>query len=231
MAPNMQLAEGLSLTLSHASPSSPWTAIDVVVTRVDHRHRITFAEEQPFDQVFCREIVDLLAPILGGFADRNAVYTNPDVEISVPGLSLGRLRVIYSTHGASPSRVLVRFAAYAGNPHRLLLADAGFTHPMDSLASKVYRDALDWVLIPAINILMVDETDGFGKEDQAELHDALARLRTAKNQLLFQVEMVKRELGRLERHDYTTPRLVLPQVVAEPPQEDFHTLRIIQDMD
>lgn len=231
MAPALQLAEGLSITLSHASPAEPWMAVAVVVTKSDHRHRITFVADQPMEEVFCKEIVDVISPILNGFTVRNAVYSNPDVSISLPGLTIEQLRMIYSTHGDDPSRVLIRFATFVGNPHRALLKDDGFSHPHDALASNVYRDALDWVLIPALNIVSVDEVAGFDAENSGDLEDAMARLRESKERLLFQVEMVKRELGRLESHTYAKSRPPPVLMAAEPKQEDFHTLRVIRKMD
>lgn len=231
MAPPLQLAEGLSITLSHAAPTEPWMAIAVVVTKAHQRHRITFVAEQPMEDVFCKEICDVLSPILNGFTDKNGVYSNPDTVISLPGLTMSQLRVIYSTHGDDPSRVLVRFAAFAGNPHRAMINDDGFSHPLDNLTSKVYRDALDWVLMPALNIVTVDETTGFDASNKGDLEDAMEKLRASKEQLLFQVELVKRELGRLEAHSYAKPRQPKMLMAAEPPQEDFRTLRVIRDMD
>lgn len=231
MAPAVQYAEGLSITLSNAAPSEPWVAVSVVVTQTDHRHRITFVADQSMEQVFCKELVDLLKPILDEFSDTDSVYSNPDTEITLPGLSMRQLRIIYSTHGSDPSRVLIRFSAFVGNPHRALLNDDGFSHPMDALTSKVYRDALDWVLMPALNIIMVDETKGFEAHDKQDLDDAMEHLRESKERLLFQVELVKRELGRLEAHTYSKARPQPMLLAAEPEQEEFRTLRVIRDMD
>lgn len=231
MVPAMQLAEGLSITLSHAAPEEPWMAVAVLVTKADHRHRITFMADRPMEEVFCKEIVDVIAPILHGFTEKSGVYSNPDLKISLPGLTIQQLRVIYSPHGDDPDRVLVRFAAFVGNPHRALINDDGFSHPMDALTSSVYRDALDWVLMPALNIVAVDEADGFDADDAGDLEDAMTRLRDSKERLLFQVELVKRELGRLERRTYAKPRSKPVLLAAEPKQEEFRTLRVIRDMD
>lgn len=231
MAPAVQNAEGLSITLSHAAPTEPWVAVAVVVTKADHRHRITFVAEQPMEDVFCSEIVDVLAPILDGFTEANSVYSNPDLEIALPGLTMRQLRVIHSVHDDSPSRVLVRFAGFVGNPHRAFLHDDGFSHPLDALTSEVYRDALDWVLMPALNIATVDEAGGFGAVDKQDLEDAMAHLRDSKERLLFQVELVKRELGRLEAHTYSKARPQSVLLAAEPDQEEFRTLKVIRDLD
>lgn len=232
MAPATQFAEGLSITLSHAAPSEPWIAVAVVVTKQNLRHRISFVHEQPISEVFCPELVAALTPILSNFSDTSGIYSNPDFDLSLPGLSVQQLRVIFSTHGDSPSRALVRFAAYAGNPHRTLLNDDTFAYPMDALTSKVYRDALDWVLMPALNIISVDEAGGFAADNIHELEDAMNHLRESKDRLMFQVELVKRELGRLEAHSYAQQRKMKPALMAaEPEQEEFRTMRVIRDMD
>jgi hypothetical protein len=231
MTPDAQISDGLSITLSHASPDDAWVAVAVVITKADHRHRITFTQERPMEEVFCSEMTSLLRPILARFGANNEVYSNPDTEIRLPGLTMAQLRVIFSKHDDGHDRVLVRFATFAGNPHRALLAEDGFAYPLEALTTQVYRDALDWVLIPAVNIASVDEISGFGVENNVDVDSALAKLRASKEQLLFQVELVKRELGRLEANTYSrTPRCPM-LMAAEPPQEEFRTMRVIRDMD
>ncbi len=231
MAPEVQFSDGLSITLSHLSPSDDWIAVAVVITKADHRHRITFTEERPMEHVFCREVISVLRPIIDGFGDRNEVYSNPDTEIRLPGLTMKQLRVIFSKHDDGRDRVLLRFATCVGNPHRALLTEDRFSHPLEALNTQVYRDALNWVLMPAINIVSVDEVTGFGAENYVDLDIALAKLRASKDQLLFQIELVKRELGRLEAQTYSrTPKRPM-LMAAEPPQEEFRTMCVIRDMD
>lgn len=231
MAPEVQISDGLSITLSHMSSQNDWAAVAVVITKADHRHRITFTQERPMKEVFCEQIISVIRPIIEGFSDRNAVYSNPDKEIRLPGLMLGQLRVIFSKHTDGRNRVLVRFATFVGNPHRALLAHDGFSFPLETLTTQVYRDALDWVLMPALNIVSVDEVTGFEAKDDVDIESALAKLRASKDQLLFQVELVKRELGRLEARSYaSTPNRPM-LMAAEPPQEDFRTMRVIRNMD
>mmetsp|Transcript_6898 Transcript_6898/g.12027 ORF Transcript_6898/g.12027 Transcript_6898/m.12027 type:complete len:232 (-) Transcript_6898:316-1011(-) len=231
MVPEAQVADGLSITLSNAAPKEPWIAVAIVITKSDHRHRVTFVKEKPFEEVFRKELVDALRPVLASFSDQDGVYSNPDFTLSLPGMSFSQLRVIYSDHGDKPSRVLVRFGSFAGNPHHALIDDDGFSHPLDRLNSKVYRDALDWVLIPALNIVSVDEVGGFEFSDSRDLETALTHLRESKQQLLYQVELVKRELGRLEAHSYAKQQSRPTLVAAEPDQEDFQTLRVIRKLD
>lgn len=64
---------------------------------------------------------------------------------------------------------MIRFATFVGNPHRALLNDEGFSHPLDALTSNIYRDALNWVLMPALNIVTVDEMVGFNTENSGDL--------------------------------------------------------------
>lgn len=231
MAPEVQISDGLSITLSHLPSSDDWVAVAVVITKADHRHRITFTEERPMQDVFCDEVISVIRPIIDGFGERNEVYSNPDTEIRLPGLLMGQLRVIYSRHDDGTDRVLVRFATFVGNPHRALLVEDGFSYPLEALTTQVYRDALDWVLMPALNIVSVDEVTGFGIKDDTDIDMALAKLRASKEQLLFQVELVKRELGRLEGHTYSRAKKPKMLMAAEPPQEDFRTLRVIRNMD
>lgn len=230
MVPDVQHTAGLSITLSHATPTGPWLAVAVVVTKAQHRHRITFSADLAMEEVFCPEIVNEVAPILASFTGGNSVYSNPDLEINVPGLSMRQLRVIYSYHEGEPSRALIRFAAFAGNPQRALITEDDFSAPLDSLANKIFRDALDRVLMPALNIASIDEVTGFNESHRDHLDDAMLQLRRSKEQLMFQVELVKRELGRLEAHSYTQQRTTPMGLAAEPPQEDFRTLRVIREM-
>ncbi|WP_339983136.1 hypothetical protein [Gymnodinialimonas ulvae] len=204
----------------------------IVISKPEHRHRITFSNEKPMDEVFCCEISDRLTQVLAEFRDRttNGVFSNPDEEIWLPGLSLRQLRVLYSHHADKPARALVRFAAIAGNPHRALKTEDGFSYPLEALTSQVYRDALDWVLLPAVNIATLNEMSVFTEPQDSCIGASLETLRTSKDRLLFQVELVKRELNRLERRSYSQQLENQPLLAAEPEQTEFRTLRALRKL-
>ncbi len=225
---------GLSITLSHASEDAPWVPVAVVISKPEHRHRITFSTEKSLEDVFCQQISDRLTEVLGAFRENHAdgVFSNPDEEIALPGLSLRQLRVLYSHHGDQPARALVRFAAIVGNPHRALKSDDGFSYPLEALTSQVYRDALDWVLMPAVNIATLNEMPGvIDDPDGRGIRASLQTLKTSKDRLLFQVELVKRELNRLERRAYFQQHESRPLLAAEPEQAEFRTMRALRNMD
>lgn len=230
--PEQFALEGFSITLSHASPDAPWVPVAIVISKPEYRHRITFSAERPLDQVFCPELSQRLLKVLADFAhsESNGVFSNPDEEIRLPGLSLRQLRVLYSHHGDDPARALVRFAAVAGNPHRALQNEDGFSYPLEALTSQVYRDALDWVLLPAVNIVSLDEMSAFANSSLENLETSLKNLRASKDQLLFQVELVKRELTRLEKRTFSEQLDSRPLMAAEPPQESFRTMRAIKNI-
>ncbi len=96
---------------------------------------------------------------------------------------------------------------------------------------QVNRAALDRVLMPALNIVSVDEATGVRAKDDPGAVTTLTQLRASKDQLLLQVELVKRELGRLEAHSYALPPRRPMVLAVEPPQEDFRTMRVIRKLD
>ncbi|MBF9041770.1 hypothetical protein HKCCE4037_00385 [Rhodobacterales bacterium HKCCE4037] len=222
----------MSITLSHASQQAPWVAIDLVISKPEHRHRITFKNERPLHEIFCPAISDRILQVLGEFrgSDSDAVFTNPDEEIALPGLSLRQLRVIYSHQAGQPARAQVRFATVIGNPHRALNSEDGFSFPLEALTSQLYRDALDWVLIPAVNLAAVDAVADLSVSHAAQVDAALQNLRNAKEQLLFQIELVKRELNRLESRSYFDQLENRPLLAAEPQQEAFRSLTALRKL-
>ena len=230
---DIQYLDGLAITLSHAATDAAWVPISVVISKPEHRHRITFTQERPLEEVFCAEVSDRLLQVLSEFnqSTTDAVFSNPDEEIQLPGLALKQLRVLYSHHGHQPARALVRFAGIVGNPHRALRSEDGFSYPLEALTSQIYRDALDWVLLPAINIVSVDETMKFAEDDTAHLEAAMDKLRSSKERLLFQVELVKRELNRLESRAYSKQLDNQPLLAAEPAQEEFRTVKALRSME
>ncbi len=230
---DVQPPDGFSITLSHASEDAPWVPVAVVISKPEHRHRITFTTERALEDVFCPQVADRLAQVLNEFrlSTSDGVFSNPDEEIQLPGLALRQLRVIYSHHGDQPARALVRFAAIVGNPHRALKSEDGFSYPLEALTSQVYRDALDWVLMPAINIVALDEMSVFTEGDESQLEAAMDKLRSSKERLLFQVELVKRELSRLETRAYSKQLDNQPLLAAEPEQEEFRTVKALRNME
>ncbi|MEX3015023.1 hypothetical protein [Gymnodinialimonas hymeniacidonis] len=230
---DVQHSDGLSITLSHASPDAPWVPVALVISKPEHRHRITFTTERPLDEVFCPEISDRIMAVLDEFSrtGSDGVFSNPDEEIQLPGLSLRQLRVLYSHFDDQPNRALVRFAAIAGNPHRALKSEDGFSYPLEALTSQVYRDALDWVLLPAINAVAIDDISILTEDQETQLEAAMDQLRVSKDRLLFQVELVKRELTRLESRAYSKQLENRPLRAAEPAPEEFRTMKALRRMD
>ncbi len=228
-----QHTDGLSITLTHASPGAPWVPIALVISKPEHRHRITFTRERPLEEVFCPEISDRIFAVLQEFSRNKSdgVFSNPDEEIQLPGLSLKQLRVLYSHYDDQPNRALVRFAAVAGNPHRALKTEDGFSYPLEALTSQVYRDALDWVLLPAINAVAIEDISILTEDHETKLEAAMDQLRSSKDRLLFQVELVKRELTRLESRAYSKHLENRPLLAAEPDQEEFRTMKALRRLD
>lgn len=224
--------EGFSITLSHASPDAPWVPVAFAISKPDHRHRITFSAERPLEQVFCPELSHRLLQVLADFAhsESNGVFSNPDEEFRLPGLSLRQLRVLYSHHGDEPASAMVQFATVDGSPYRVLHNEDGSSHPLDAITSQVYRDALNCVLMPAVNIVSLDEMSAFAKSNLDDLAKSLKKLRASKDQLLFQIELVKRELTRIEKRTFVEQLGSRPLMAAEPPQESFRTMRAIKKM-
>lgn len=206
--------------------------VAIVISRPEHKHRITFTTEDSLENVFCWQISDRLSTVLAEFrhSSRNGVFSNPDEDIQLPGLSLRQLRVLYSQHGDNPARALVRFAAISGNPHRALKSEDGFSNPLEALTSQVYRDALDWVLLPAVNIATLNEMSVFSEPNDSAVRTSLQNLQISKDRLLFQIELVKRELNRLERRAYSQQTENKPLVAAEPEQTEFRTMRALRKM-
>lgn len=227
-----QFSNGLTITLSHASEDAPWVPVAIVISKPEHRHRITFSTEKSLEDVFCWQISDRLSTVLAEFrhSSSNGVFSNPDEEIQLPGLSLRQLRVLYSHHGDNPARALVRFATISGNPHRALKSEDGFSYPLEALTSQVYRDALDWVLLPAVNIATLNDMSVFSEPQDSGVSASLQKLQTSKDRLLFQVELVKRELNRLERRAYSQQLENQPLLAAEPEQTEFRTMKALRKM-
>ncbi len=241
MMPELRHEQGLSISLSNDAATQQWVPVTITLGTPDRRHRISFRSEKFMSEVFCPEITEFLEPILAGFTSGDAVYSNPDAVIRLPGLIMRQVRVIYSSFGRKNAHAQVRFSVVSGNPHRTLLDDDGFAYPMEEMTSQVYREALNWVLLPALNIAALTEDDLRSEEDVRTLTDSLAQLRASRDQLLFQVELVKRELGRLERRVYAKTHKAnatfaeaapsRPLLAAEPKQEDFATMKVLRKLD
>ncbi|WP_224815158.1 hypothetical protein [Hasllibacter sp. MH4015] len=239
MVPQAQQNHGLSITLAKTDEDGPWVPLSVAIVSRDLRHRITFRHGRPMEEVFRPELIDMLVPVLSRFDTDAAVFANPEAQILLPGLRLEQLRVIHTPAEEGPAQAQVRFARVAGNPHRALRIDDGCGYPVDGMAAHVYQDALNWVLMPALNLATLADGHVRTEDQRIAAEDSLARLRASRDQLLFQIELVKRELGRLERRDYANLHNAAyvqsgqtrPLLAAEPPQENFATTRVLRALE
>lgn len=140
----------MSVTLEQPSSDHEWIPASVVVTREDISHRISFYKKRPFENVFCAELVRFLKPHLQDLSDESKILSFPDAELRMPGLVLGRVRVVYSPNENGCARVLIRFSALVGNPNVALIKEPdAFLLPVNTVVDAL-EDTLDWVLIPAL---------------------------------------------------------------------------------
>ena len=245
---------GLSIMLSGGPDAGDWCVEGIDTGTGDHRHRVTFRDRRPMETVLHPELLACLSRVLppsgtGPEPGAGAVeHDDPHALVQVEGLILQRLHLSCCVLPDGTIRARARFGVVQGDALRSLRDGGAFGPPIEDMTAQLYRDALNWVLLPALNIAALDASQIRTEGNDAALTGALARLHTARERLLFQVELVKRELAWLERRDpaprplpdaspragrdggFSQPDPALPRLAAEPPQDDFATTRVLRSL-
>lgn len=197
MSNRTERERSMSVTLEHPGSDRGWTPVSVVVNREDVSHRISFTQMRSFEDIFCAEIVRFFHPYLCDLGSQSKIMSFPDAELRMPGLVLGRVRIVYSPNEQGRARVLIRFSALVGNPNAALIkAPDAFLLPVNTVVDAL-EDTLDWVLIPALNIASISELPSLSGSNRQNLEACLERLESSREHIMMRIEMVSQRLDDL----------------------------------
>lgn len=163
----------------------------------DYRNRTSFARLQPIDAVFRTVVADGVRSCVAALDKKTCVVALPNFALEEQGVILSRAQVVATETLDGGSSVILRFTSFVGslakvfNPHIDLVS--GLEDATLNIADQIMFD----LSMPLLNFLSLDEIGGVLQESDAER--LLAQLMEQSHALRFQIELIKRHMGRIEK--------------------------------
>ena len=183
----------LSIRLSQVDGADRFHVDSVDISQPNFRHRLTFTKKNNVDAILAPQLADYVNNLLDRIDQDTMVFTEPEAVVDLPGLVLGRLRMLVHTAENYARQVIVRFSYFIGGVQAALKVDTHFQLPTvthrEALAVAVLHD----ICIPVFDIVSSAISGLF--EDSTFKSSAQERLQQfsdVENDLLFYLELLKR---------------------------------------
>lgn len=186
-------SEVFSLQLLREAEGEDLRVITAEVTRRGFRHRLMFGEDNHIRDVLQTDFASFLTTELDRIPFRSPrVIERPDLVLPLPGLMLGRMRLIVGHNGTLQHRVIVRFRYFIGGVQNAFDTKCYFDRPALEHRDEIGVRALEDVAMPLLN--MANFSRAFPGLDQIAngMSNALGSIEKQASELEFYASLLRR---------------------------------------
>lgn len=180
-----------SLTLIRDQEDSTFKVVFIDIRQPNHRHRITLSKNNEIGTTLSSWLAVHVRELLARIDRSEMLISEPDAVLELPGLVLGRLKMLVHTSLKKVRQVIVRYTYFVGGIQSALKLDTHFEHPVVTKRDALSVAVLSDICNPAFEILSADVGD---TEDPltADRKKSAKRLMDRKEELAFYVELLRR---------------------------------------
>ena len=183
----------LSIQLSTGCDDQNYAIDSVDILQPNFRHRLTFSKNNDVGSVLSPWFAEYVGKILQKIDRGSMVFSDLDAVVDLPGLVLGRLRMLVHTGKNLARQVIIRFTYFIGGVQSVFKAETHFLPPeitaQDSLDVAALRD----ICVPVFDIVsgaVVDVLDDTVPRRAAP--NQIASYSDVESDLLFYLALLKR---------------------------------------
>ena len=186
-------ADMFSVQLHEVGRGAGLTVHSVDVFQPDFKHRLTFAPDNDVKKVFIPELAAMLEKTIAAIGPGVNVHSEPDTVVDLPGLTLGRLRIMVVDTDPAARRFVVRFAYFIGGLQAAFKLDTRMALPTVGHREAIAVSALVDICTPALNIIahrdyLPDRTS----PNQTHMEVKLDGIDEVQHELSFYLQLLKR---------------------------------------
>ncbi|WP_220746982.1 MULTISPECIES: hypothetical protein [Jannaschia] len=215
-----------SIQLARTSDGRALQLLSAEVVRPGFRHKLSFNRDNTIHEVLEPELAAFVQTTLEEAIDTGPrILAQPDLTLALPGLMLGRLRVIIGGPIGSNRQATLRFRYFIGGIQNAFTARTYFDRPALEHREEIGLRALEDVAVPLLNMAMTAQSWGTMPMDPAtgpNMTTALASIEAHAVELEFYAGLLRRyihECGpqrQAELGGFEDPVMRMMQM-AEPP--------------
>lgn len=210
----------LSIQLSLETPNSDYQVDSVDIHQPNFRHRLTFSGNKEVDAILSPRLAAYIADLLNRLDLETMVLSEPDAVVDLPGLVLGKLRVLVHAAKTKARQVIVRFAYFIGGVQAAFRVSTHFDLPTLSHREALAVAALHDICIPVFDVVSSALGGLFDDNARQETpRTRLQKLSDVESDLLFYLQLLKRYVSATSVENLlpeapTTPQLTVNRAVA-----------------
>lgn len=181
----------IQLSLDQTTQSYQVDSVDIY--QPNFRHRLTFSSDKAVGAILSEKLAEYVNGVLGRIEQDTMVLSEPDAVLDLPGLVLGKLRVLVHTGAQLTRQVIVRFAYFIGGVQAAFRVRTHFDLPTVSHREALAVAALHDICIPVFDVVSSAVSGLF--EDSPYRHtprERLSKLSDVESDLLFYLQLLKR---------------------------------------
>ncbi|KMW60300.1 hypothetical protein AIOL_000453 [Candidatus Rhodobacter oscarellae] len=183
----------LSIQLSQAPGDAGFIVDSVDIAQPNFRHRLSFSNQNGVDAILSPKLAKYVQKLLGSINKDAMVFSEPDTVVELPGLVLGRLRMLVHTGANLARQVIIRFAYFIGGVQAAFGIETHFSLPSVNHREALAVAALHDICIPVFDVVSNVLGGLFGDDTaQRSAQERLSRFTELESELLFYLELLKR---------------------------------------
>lgn len=195
-----------SLQLSETPDGTGYKVNSVEIVQPNFLHRLTFSRNNLIHEVLSFDLSSYVLKLLDQINQDTMVFSEPDAVVELPGLVLGKLRMLVHRSQKKQRSVIVRFAYFIGGVQAAFRVDTHFQTPSVQHREAVAVSALMDICIPAFDIIS-SQLPKLPEEQKSEaVSDRLSALSHLESDLTFYLCMLQRYVVSAANDALPAPR-------------------------
>ncbi|MEM7242096.1 MAG: hypothetical protein AAF429_07915 [Pseudomonadota bacterium] len=163
----------------------------IEIAQPNFHHRMIFKENSVLEEVITPEFSEYIVGRLRQLGQDRQLISVPDTIFALPGIAMGRLRLVARSSGTNPRRITFRFKYLIGSLQRVIFPNLNYQFPKISAQDTLRLSNLKDLVLP-ISQGLADTQVGFSEGEVAFEGAKKQSLEHVEQDLLFYIELLKR---------------------------------------
>ncbi|MEM6409189.1 MAG: hypothetical protein AAF700_12325 [Pseudomonadota bacterium] len=133
----------------------PAAVMSVELFNSDIRNRYTFKQFRNLSDVFVEPLRSAIEAALRSVGPANRIVSMPDFEVTLPGLVIGGLRLLYSRAEDGAEIIMLRLREYVGAIKSAFIFDPALPVSSASMRERIAIEVLRDIVTPLLDILSI----------------------------------------------------------------------------
>ncbi|WP_298298315.1 hypothetical protein [uncultured Litoreibacter sp.] len=169
----------------------------IELQHVDIRNRYSFKQGRALHEVFAADLANALKAALQNMVPGERIISMPDFKVTIPGVVLGGLRILYSKAENGKETIMMRVREYVGAIKSAFRFDPSLAVDTATMRERIAVEVLRDIVNPLLDILSIarDTPPEVIDNNSAAIRGQLKRMSMRQDEINFYVGLLKRYIA------------------------------------